>query len=221
RADRIGGEGQDAWRLSNAAVRSTVEAREDLDGPDEAALGNTVDRLAVLQVGIEAGGNAGNVRAVLAQHSVAADALRSLGIGGTGADLRPGAVRAEADTAGTGVSIVRGHAGWGIDLPGQDLVVDLHAGVETRNRKAGTGRSRRIGLVHADQGHALVQPRRQQAIVLDGDDPAVARERLELGAIDRQREAGGDVEARKPAVEALRCRRGRAGGSPRQDEVLH
>ena len=93
----------------------------------------------------------------------------------------------------------------------KELVVALDAGIEHGNGLARACRVQRIGGRHADQRHAVDEVRPQDAVVVDAGYARVVGERLQL----RRRYVDGksrrDLEAGKPAVEALTLRR--AGGA--------
>ena len=99
-------------------------------------------------------------------------------------------------------------------------MVELDAGIEHGNGLAGTGPIHRIGGRHADQRHAFNEVRPQHAVIVDAAYARVIGERLQL----RGRYVGGksrrDLEAGKPAVEALTLRRaGRTAEMPGDDGI--
>ena len=94
RRNFVRGKGSDTRRRVGIATRGRIKTRENLDGKYLAIARDAAGRLATVEAGVEPGGDAGNMRPVLAEIFGAVDAIGRGRLGRAGAGLRVQAVRA-------------------------------------------------------------------------------------------------------------------------------
>ncbi len=159
----IAGVAHHAGRAARAAASGVVEAGEYLDRDDVGAARDAV------VAGAEAGCDAGDVAAVVAELRGAIETGGDLGLGRSGAGLRAAAVRAQADLAGRAKPI--GEAGFGDDpavavAVFEERVVAVDAGVEDHHRLSAAVEALTPDRRHADHGSAARERRRHRLVFL-------------------------------------------------------